>query len=133
MPLSQGESVQNGASTSRRLPLRGSACAFAAVLVSALLIACGGDKPAAGPSDKKAADTPASGNTDVPVAGQTVEKSNLDGSALEFGISGVARGVDKDKNGSMDDILTGSWNGTLSYAGAPAPLAPGAKFHGSRM
>jgi hypothetical protein len=58
---------------------------------------------------------------------------NLDSSALNFTISGVARGVDKDKNGTMDDVQTGSWTGTLTYATTPAPLAPGAKFHGKRM
>ncbi len=58
---------------------------------------------------------------------------NLDSAALNFTISGVGRGIDKDKNGTMDDVQTGSWTGTLSYANTPAPLAPGAKFHGTRM
>jgi hypothetical protein len=58
---------------------------------------------------------------------------NIDSSALEFGIAGTARGVDKNKDGKMDDIQTGAWTGTLSYAGTPAPLAAGAKFFGARM
>ncbi|MBA3541727.1 MAG: hypothetical protein H0T79_19085 [Deltaproteobacteria bacterium] len=58
---------------------------------------------------------------------------NLDGAALEFTINGVARGVDKNKDGAMDDLQTGSWAGNLSYAGTPAPLAEGAKFFGKRM
>lgn len=57
----------------------------------------------------------------------------LDGSAIDLGIAGVARGVDRDKNGSMDDIQTGTWSGTLTYAGSPVELPMGAKFRGSRM
>jgi hypothetical protein len=57
---------------------------------------------------------------------------NLDGSAFEFGITGTARAVDRNRDGKMDDIQTGIWAGNLSYAGAPAPLAT-SKFFGSKM
>jgi hypothetical protein len=56
----------------------------------------------------------------------------LDTQALEFGLTGAARGVDKNKDGKMDDILTGTWSGTLTYIGQQAPLAT-AKFFGSKM
>ncbi len=57
---------------------------------------------------------------------------NLDGSALELDITGTARAVDRNRDGKMDDIQTGVWAGTLSYAGTPAPLAT-SKFFGTRM
>ncbi len=56
----------------------------------------------------------------------------LDGSALELGITGTARAVDRNRDGKMDDIQTGVWAGNLSYAGSPAPLAT-SKFFGSKM
>jgi len=56
----------------------------------------------------------------------------IDGSALEFGITGMARGLDTNKDGKMDKIQTGKWGGTLSYAGTPAPLAT-ATFFGASM
>jgi hypothetical protein len=59
--------------------------------------------------------------------------AGLDGSALELGITGVARAVDKNRDGKMDDIQTGSWTGNLGYAGSPATLPDGAKFFGTRM
>jgi hypothetical protein len=43
--------------------------------------------------------------------------NNVDGAALEFGLAGTARGVDKNKDGKMDEIVTGAWSGDLSYAG----------------
>ncbi len=58
--------------------------------------------------------------------------NNVDGAALEFGLSGEARGIDRNRDGKMDEIVTGTWSGDLSYAGTPAPLAE-AKFHGARM
>jgi len=58
--------------------------------------------------------------------------NNLDGSAFEFGITGTARGIDRNRDGKMDDIQTGVWAGNLSYAGTPAPLAT-AKFFGAKM
>lgn len=60
------------------------------------------------------------------------QMDNIDTAALEFGLTGTARGLDKNKDGKMDDILTGTWTGQLTYSGSPAPLAD-AKFHGSRM
>jgi hypothetical protein len=56
----------------------------------------------------------------------------IDESALDFNLTGVAKGVDKNKDGKMDTIQTGAWAGTLSYAGTPAPLAKG-NFAGDRM
>ena len=58
--------------------------------------------------------------------------NEIDGAALELGLTGQARGVDRNKDGKMDEIVTGTWSGDVSYAGTPAPLAD-AKFHGSRM
>lgn len=58
--------------------------------------------------------------------------AHIDGSALEFGLAGTAKGIDKNRDGKMDSIQTGTWTGTLSYAGAPAPLVP-AKFFGTKM
>ncbi len=57
---------------------------------------------------------------------------NIDGSALEFSLTGVARGIDKNKDGKMDSIATGTWNGDLKYANQPAVL-PAAKFFGTKM
>jgi hypothetical protein len=56
----------------------------------------------------------------------------IDSSALEFGLTGVAKGVDTNNDGKLDKIQTGAWAGTLSYAGTPAPLAA-ATFNGARM
>lgn len=58
--------------------------------------------------------------------------SNIDSTALELGLAGAARGVDRDRDGKMDEVVTGTWTGSLSYAGTPAPLAA-AKFFGARM
>ncbi len=58
--------------------------------------------------------------------------NNIDSAALEFGLTGEARGVDRNRDGKMDEIVTGTWTGDLSYAGTPAPLAE-ARFHGARM
>jgi hypothetical protein len=58
--------------------------------------------------------------------------NKVDGSALEFGINGIARGIDSNSDGKMDKIQTGAWAGTLSYAGTPAPLSKGV-FVGQRM
>jgi hypothetical protein len=57
---------------------------------------------------------------------------HIDGAALEFGINGTAKALDKTHSGKMTDIQTGKWAGTLSYAGTPAPLAP-ATFAGKRL
>jgi hypothetical protein len=56
----------------------------------------------------------------------------IDASALEFGLTGTAKGVDTNQDSKLDKIQTGAWAGTLSYAGSPAPLAA-ATFNGSRM
>jgi hypothetical protein len=57
---------------------------------------------------------------------------NIDTAALEFNLAGTARGVDRNRDGKMDDIQTGVWTGELKYAGSPAPLST-AKFFGARM
>ncbi len=57
---------------------------------------------------------------------------SIDGSAVEFSLTGVARGVDKNKDGKMDDIATGTWTGDLKYANQPAAL-PAARFFGTKM
>ena len=56
----------------------------------------------------------------------------LDIGSLELKITGGARGVDRDRNGSMDEIQSGQWIGNLGYAGVPASLPAGAKFSGTR-
>lgn len=56
----------------------------------------------------------------------------IDGTALDLGLTGAARAIDKDRDGSLDTLAAGAWTGTVSYGGAPAPLA-GATFFGSRM
>jgi hypothetical protein len=58
--------------------------------------------------------------------------AELDGAALEFHLTGQARGVDKNRDGKLDELVTGSWSGSLSYAGTPAPLAE-ATFFGARL
>jgi hypothetical protein len=58
---------------------------------------------------------------------------SIDGSALEFGLTGVAKAVDKNNDSKVDTIQTGKWTGTLSYGSSmPAPLAE-ATFVGTRM
>lgn len=56
----------------------------------------------------------------------------IDGTALELGMTGSARVLDKDNDDTIDTIQTGAWSGTASYGGTPAPLA-GATFYGSRL
>jgi hypothetical protein len=56
----------------------------------------------------------------------------IDGTALQFGLSGSAKGLDKNNDRNIDSILTGTWAGTLSYGTTPTPLAP-ATFFGERM
>lgn len=58
--------------------------------------------------------------------------NNIDGSALQFELTGTARGIDKNRDGKMDDIAAGTWAGELKYAGSPAPLST-AKFFGKKM
>ncbi len=57
---------------------------------------------------------------------------SIDGSAVELSLTGVARGIDKNKDGKMDDIATGTWTGDLKYANQPAVL-PAARFFGTKM
>jgi hypothetical protein len=57
--------------------------------------------------------------------------ASIDGTALKLGLSGTARAVDKDRNGSIDSLVTGAWTGTISYGSTAAPLA-GATFFGAR-
>ncbi len=73
-------------------------------------------------------------NSGLNAAGNALYKAldNMDASALQFSLSGAARGVDKNHDGKMDDIQTGTYTGEMSYAGTPAPLAT-AKFYGTRM
>lgn len=57
----------------------------------------------------------------------------IDGVAIQFGKAGAAKALDKDRDGKADTILTGAWEGTISYGGsAAAPLA-GATFYGARQ
>jgi len=58
--------------------------------------------------------------------------NEIDGNALELGITGNAKALDKDQNKQIDTIQTGTWTGTCSYAGSPAPLST-ATFFGARL
>ncbi|MEO8705768.1 MAG: hypothetical protein ABI867_37400 [Kofleriaceae bacterium] len=58
--------------------------------------------------------------------------ADIDGDALNFGIAGTAKVLDKNQDNKLDTIQTGTWAGTLSYAGTPAPLST-ATFFGARM
>ncbi|HEY5952596.1 MAG TPA: hypothetical protein VIV40_44155 [Kofleriaceae bacterium] len=60
------------------------------------------------------------------------QMTKVDSVALEFGLTGLAKGVDKNHDGKIDQIQTGAWAGTLAYGGAGAPLAA-ATFSGQRM
>jgi hypothetical protein len=52
----------------------------------------------------------------------------LDSTALQFGLSGTAKGTDRNNDRTIDTIVTGSWTGTLAYGSAPSPLVPAAFF-----
>ncbi|HEU0034273.1 MAG TPA: hypothetical protein VFQ53_26805 [Kofleriaceae bacterium] len=58
--------------------------------------------------------------------------ADIDGSALELGVTGVAKALDKNGDKQLDTIQTGKWEGNMSYAGTPATLTD-ATFYGSRM
>ena len=58
--------------------------------------------------------------------------ANVDSAALEFGITGIAKGIDRNGDKKMDVIQTGAWAGTLTYSGEAAPLAKGT-FIGQRL
>jgi len=72
-------------------------------------------------------------NTGLQLGGQAVYGliDQVDGSALEFNVNGIAKGVDNNADGKMDKIQTGAWTGTLAYAGTGAPLSRGT-FIGQR-
>ncbi|MBL9013240.1 MAG: hypothetical protein JNL83_03635 [Myxococcales bacterium] len=57
---------------------------------------------------------------------------SIDGSALEFTLTGTAKALDKNGDKKIDSIATGAWSGNLSYGGTPSALAD-AKFFGERM
>lgn len=57
---------------------------------------------------------------------------SINASALEFTLTGTAKALDTNDDRRVDKIISGSWTGTLSYAGTPAPLAA-ATFSGARM
>ncbi len=56
---------------------------------------------------------------------------NVDVAALEFGLTGTARGIDRNRDGKMDDIQTGLWTGEMNYSGTPAPITT-ARFFGTK-
>ena len=56
----------------------------------------------------------------------------IDGTALEFGLTGSAKAFDKNGDKKIDSIATGQWAGNLSYGSTPSPLAA-ATFFGERM
>lgn len=56
----------------------------------------------------------------------------IDGSALQFGLSGTARALDNNNDRKIDAIQAGTWSGTLAYGATPTPLVP-ATFTGVRM
>jgi hypothetical protein len=60
------------------------------------------------------------------------QMAKVDTVALEFGLTGIAKAVDKNHDGKPDQLQTGAWAGTLAYGGAGAPLAA-ATFSGQRM
>lgn len=57
---------------------------------------------------------------------------SIDGTALEFGLTGTAKALDKNGDKKIDSIATGQWAGSLSYGTTPSPLAA-ATFYGERM
>jgi len=58
--------------------------------------------------------------------------SSIDSAALELGLAGTAKIIDKTGDRKLDTIQTGQWTGNATYAGTPAPLAA-ATFFGARM
>jgi hypothetical protein len=58
--------------------------------------------------------------------------ASIDDTALGFELVGGANASDTDHDGRFDRLDAGEWAGTMSYAGAPAPLAP-ASFTGKRQ
>jgi hypothetical protein len=64
----------------------------------------------------------------------TSQLNNISATALNFDLAtGIAKGVDTNGDGSIDQFNAGAWTGTLTYSGAAsAPLAT-ATFTGKRM
>jgi hypothetical protein len=58
--------------------------------------------------------------------------NSISATALEFDVDGTAKAADTNHDYKIDALQTGKWEGTLSYSGTPAPLAP-ATFTGARM
>ena len=56
----------------------------------------------------------------------------IDASALDFDITGLAKGSDTNADHKVDALQLGKWTGNLSYSGTPAPLST-ATFVGTRM
>lgn len=48
--------------------------------------------------------------------------AEIDTNALELNVGGVAKAIDRNRDGKMDDLQRGAWTGTVKYATAPAPL-----------
>jgi hypothetical protein len=66
-------------------------------------------------------------------AGAIYTKINsIDASALEFKMAGTAKGFDKNRDASIDELQRGAWSGKVIYSGAEAPMAP-ASFGGKKM
>lgn len=57
---------------------------------------------------------------------------SIDTAALEFDLNSVSRGVDRNRDGSMDEIVAGTYTGKLSWSGTAVDLGP-AKFFGARQ
>jgi hypothetical protein len=60
------------------------------------------------------------------------ELAATDADMLELDVSGTADAIDRDGDGRVDELDEGRWLGTVSYAGAQAPLASGT-FSGTRV
>jgi hypothetical protein len=58
--------------------------------------------------------------------------NSISATALEFDTNGTAKAADTNHDYKVDALQNGKWQGTLSYSGTPAPLAP-ATFTGARM
>ncbi|HRC56964.1 MAG TPA: hypothetical protein PKU97_13620 [Kofleriaceae bacterium] len=46
----------------------------------------------------------------------------IDATALQLDITGVAKAIDRNRDGKMDDLQRGAWTGTVKYATSPATL-----------
>lgn len=58
--------------------------------------------------------------------------NDIDGTALQLGITGTAKALDRTGDAQIDTIQTGKWDGTVTYGSAPNTLT-GATFSGARM